>query len=63
MDGIETLYQLKKIPNFNTPVIALTADSVDGARNKFLRAGFNEYIAKPIDKEVMEEIVNKIIND
>ena len=48
MDGIETLKNLKKIEGFKTPVIALTADAVVGAREKFLKAGFDEYVSKPI---------------
>jgi len=61
MDGIETLNKLKEIPNFNTPVIALTADAIDGARERFLSAGFDEYIAKPIDKGLLNEAIIKII--
>ena len=63
MDGIQTLNNLKQLPNFNTPVIALTADSVDGARKRFLDAGFNEYISKPLDKEIFNDVLNKFINN
>ncbi len=60
MDGIEALKNLKTLPNFKTPVVVLTADSVEGAREKFLRAGFDEYIAKPINKDVLDEVLAKI---
>ena len=63
MDGIETLNNLKQLPNFNTPVIALTADSVAGARERFLSAGFNEYISKPLNKQIFDDIINKIFDN
>ena len=48
MDGLETLTQLKKIPEFGSPVIALTANVVTGTKKKLLDAGFCEYLSKPI---------------
>lgn len=62
MDGIETLKHLKEIDNFNTPVIALTADAGDGSREKFLNAGFNEYIPKPINKRLLNEVIDKLLS-
>lgn len=62
MDGIETLTNLKKDPNFNTPVICLTADAVDGSREKFLEAGFDEYISKPLDRELLDNAINKFLD-
>ena len=63
MDGIETLAKLKKIPNFNTKVVALTADALAGSRNKFLSAGFDEYIPKPIDRDLLADVISKFINE
>ncbi len=63
MDGIETLKNLKELPNFNTKVIALTADAVDGAKEKFLNAGFDEYIPKPIDKSFLNKVINKLLDN
>ncbi len=59
MDGIETLHHLKEDPNFKTPVISLTADATDGAEERFLAAGFDEYIAKPLTKEIMDGIIER----
>jgi len=61
MDGIATLNNLKQIPNFKTPVIALTADAVDGARERFLAAGFDEYVAKPINQGFLNDAIVKVI--
>lgn len=62
MSGVETLKKLKEIPNFNTPVIALTANAITGMREKYLAEGFNEYLAKPIEKEELIKVMNKILN-
>ena len=61
MDGIETLKHLKEIENFDTPVVTLTADAGEKSREKFLSAGFDEYIAKPINKKVLNDVINKLI--
>ena len=53
MNGSETLSKLKKIPGFNSITIALTANALTGMREKYLNSGFNGYLSKPIDKEVL----------
>lgn len=60
MDGVETLKHLKELDNFNTKVVALTADAVDGSRDRYLNDGFDEYIAKPINKKVLDDVINKL---
>ena len=62
MDGVELLNKLKLFPNFKTPVIALTADAVEGAKEKYLSCGFDGYIAKPIDKNELNNLINKFLN-
>ena len=59
MDGIETLQHLKENPSFKIPVVVLTADATDGAEEKFLTAGFDEYIAKPLTKDVLNDIIER----
>ena len=57
MDGLETLSRLKEenlIPR-KTFVIALTANAIVGAREKYLEAGFDDYLSKPIEVEALEE--------
>ena len=46
MDGIETLKALKELEGFCIPVVALTADAVNGAREKFLQAGLDEILVQ-----------------
>ena len=55
MDGEQTIKELKLIPNFTTPVIALTADAVAGAREKYISEGFIDYIAKPFSRDQIKE--------
>ena len=62
MSGVETLKKLKKIDNFNTPVVALTADAILGKSNKYLEVGFNDYISKPIDKNKLNNVLNRVLN-
>lgn len=60
--GEDTLKELKNISNFTTPVIALTADVVAGANEKYLNEGFSDYLGKPFKKEELIEKVNKVLN-
>lgn len=64
MDGIETLRQLQQLDNVKKdkiPVIALTADSVAGAREEYLRHGFTDYIAKPVDYRTLIVCIRKYL--
>ena len=62
-NGEDTLKELKSIPNFTTPVIALTADVVAGANEKYLNEGFSDYLGKPFKKEELTEKINKVLNN
>ena len=61
MSGVETLKKLKEIPGFNTPTIALTANAITGMREKYLADGFDDYLAKPIDKNQLVQVINQIL--
>ena len=60
MNGETTLQTLKLDPNFETPVIALTADAMAGAEEKYMAEGFVSYIAKPFSKDQIKEQIDKI---
>jgi len=57
MDGIETLQQLfsKQLVDENSVIIALTANAIVGAKEKYLEAGFTDYLSKPMDIDKLEE--------
>ena len=60
MDGIETLHAMNRLAdhkNKNTPVIALTANAVAGAREQYLSEGFQDFLTKPIDAELLEQTI------
>ncbi len=58
LSGVETFKKLKEMENFNTPVIALTANAIAGMKENYLKEGFNDYISKPIDKKELERVLN-----
>ncbi len=60
MSGETTLKKLKQINGFTTPVIALTADAILGAKEKYLSEGFYDYIAKPFNREQIKEKLDKV---
>ena len=60
MDGVETFNKLKEMKGFNTPVVALTADVVSGAKEKYLGLGFMGYIPKPIDISLLKETLSNV---
>ena len=61
MSGVETFNKLKKMDNFNVPVIALTANAIAGMKENYLKEGFNDYISKPIDKKELERVLKEFL--
>ena len=60
MSGETAFKELQKIEGFDTPVIALTADAISGAKEKYLEEGFIDYIAKPFSKEQIKEKLDEV---
>ncbi|MBI4370166.1 MAG: MASE1 domain-containing protein [Elusimicrobia bacterium] len=63
MDGPEVLRRIREFPDLkHTPTIALTAHAMAGDREKFLRMGFNDYLAKPIsDEKILIDMIERLI--
>ncbi len=62
MNGYEATFEIRKLNSGkHTPIIALTAGTVMGEKEKCLEAGMNDYASKPILKEVLENIILKWI--
>jgi CheY-like chemotaxis protein len=64
MDGIEVLKQVRRHHHLRgVPVLALTANAMSGDREKYLSAGFNEYVSKPIvDVGDFVDMVRRLLN-
>lgn len=63
LTGTETLKKMSEIEHLNkdVPVVALTADAEPGAEEFYSRAGFTEYMAKPIDPAKYETMLVRLI--
>ncbi len=62
MSGVETMKKIKTFPNFTTPMIALTANALTGMKEKYISEGFDDYLAKPIEKEKLEKAIKKYLS-
>ena len=62
MSGVETFKKLKSQEGFKTPTIALTANAIAGMKEKYLKDGFDDYLAKPIEKVELIRVLNKFCN-
>ena len=63
-DGVETLKRIRELRNGmyqDLPVIALTANTVSGAREMFRNEGFTEFVPKPIERMVLERVLRKVL--
>jgi CheY-like chemotaxis protein len=63
LDGMSTLKALRNLTNTalaNTPVIMVTAHAMTGDRERFLAAGANGYVSKPIGFEALEDEIQRL---
>ena len=66
MDGLETLERMRGFGDYinaKTPVIALTANAISGAKEMFMEAGFDDYLSKPIVPEKLERLLGNMLHD
>ena len=63
LDGYETTRRIRKseISGKRTPIIALTANALEGDREKCLKAGMDDYVAKPFRGEDIEKVLQKLL--
>ncbi|MCR5267724.1 MAG: response regulator [Lachnospiraceae bacterium] len=64
MDGVEAMQHLKELARKSgktTPIVALTANVVSGAKEMFIREGFDGFIAKPIDIADFERVLKRVL--
>ena len=66
MDGVETLRRIKQLSDFpcqGSPIVALTANAVSGARERYLSEGFDDFLSKPVVPEKLEQMIKKLLPD
>ncbi len=66
MDGVETLHALQAMPAeenlcSKAPAVCLTANVIAGARERFLKEGFTDYLSKPIDAGKLEQMIARLL--
>ncbi|MGN1371017.1 MAG: ATP-binding protein [Candidatus Coprovivens sp.] len=62
MTGTETLHLLQEIPTFKDKTVVLTANAIEGMKEKYIEEGFDDYLAKPIEKYELERVLRKYLN-
>ena len=63
MDGIEATKKIREDGFHKIPIIAMTAHTDESIKEKCLEAGMNDFISKPIRKEIVSEVVEKWVSD
>lgn len=58
MDGVEAVHQLREKGN-EMPIIALTANSYSGSREKYIEEGFTDYLPKPFQYKDLNKVLRK----
>lgn len=64
MDGVETMHHIREKAGYvyqNLPIVALTANAINGAREMFLKEGFDDFISKPIELSALERVLRDYI--
>ena len=61
LNGYETAQEIRQF-NTQVPIIALTAGTIKGEKEKCIEVGMNDYISKPIIKDTFENMLEKWLN-
>ena len=62
MDGVEAVHALRDNGN-DMPIIALTANSYSGSREKYIAEGFTDYLPKPFQYKELNKILKKYMGE
>lgn len=62
MDGINAAKQIRKLIKEDIPIIALTADAMKGDRERFIKSGMDDYLKKPIGKNILLDTIRRWIS-
>lgn len=61
LSGYDTMCRLKKQPSFATPIVVLTANALEGMKEKYLEQGFSDYISKPLSKGELVRVLDRFL--
>jgi CheY-like chemotaxis protein len=65
MDGVTATRAIRTSPEFKDkaciPIIAMTTYAMTGDKEKFLEAGMNDYIAKPVEMEALKDVIARVM--
>lgn len=65
MDGYEATIAIRNgeagVKNTNIPIIAITADVMEGTKQRVSEIGMNDYLIKPVKKEILYESILKLV--
>ncbi|MBI1264413.1 MAG: response regulator [Alphaproteobacteria bacterium] len=62
MSGEETLHRLRRLPGGGAPVVALTADAMQGDEARYRAMGMDGYVAKPVNQDVLLSACARLIS-
>ena len=68
VDGIQATHRIRQLeaqsdqPGVRTPIIAMTANVMDGDRERCLAAGMDDYVSKPISVHALREALQRVAN-
>ncbi|HIJ96828.1 MAG TPA: response regulator [Desulfuromonadales bacterium] len=63
MDGFKATSVIRdavsKVLNHSVPIIAMTANAMQGDREKYLESGMDDYLSKPVKKDALAEMIDR----
>ena len=65
LDGVETFKKMKELEDYpckDVPVIMLTANAIDGAKEEYLTLGFDDFLSKPVIPAQLDEMIHKYLS-
>ncbi len=66
MDGVEATQAIRRMDGAyfkKVPIIALTANAISGVRDMFIRSGFSDFLAKPIELNLLDKMLKNWLPD